>query len=203
MDVDGLTAAKPARINRLWTTLAIAFPVAIFVAGFVWFMRTYVVPPEFLTDAHAIQWPGDIAAQPAPAPRLQETTGTSQPIAVPAPPRAEPQLAPPTETASLFPPPVLGEPPAAAGTASPFPALSIPATNPFASAPAAPEESSTRSATLLDPMTPQRVSELAAEPPADAQEPIAGPVPLPPRRPRLSSAVVRGPVPLPRARPVN
>jgi hypothetical protein len=32
-------------------------------------------------------------------------------------------------------------------------------------------------------------------------EPIAGPIPLPPRRPRIASPIVRGPVPLPRSRP--
>lgn len=35
----------------------------------------------------------------------------------------------------------------------------------------------------------------------DAREPIAGPIPLPPPRPRISSAIVRGNVPLPRPRP--
>ena len=35
----------------------------------------------------------------------------------------------------------------------------------------------------------------------DASEPIAGPIPMPPPRPRISSAVVRGNVPLPRPRP--
>jgi hypothetical protein len=37
----------------------------------------------------------------------------------------------------------------------------------------------------------------------EASEPIAGPVPLPHPRPRISAAVVRGAVPLPRPRPSN
>jgi hypothetical protein len=36
---------------------------------------------------------------------------------------------------------------------------------------------------------------------SDASEPIAGPIPLPPPRPRISSAIARGNVPLPRPRP--
>jgi hypothetical protein len=51
------------------------------------------------------------------------------------------------------------------------------------------------------PGQPRQVQRLAPEPGATASEPRNGPVPLPPRRPRISGAELDGSVPLPRPRP--
>jgi hypothetical protein len=51
------------------------------------------------------------------------------------------------------------------------------------------------------PGPPRQVQRPAAEPDVIASEPPSGPVPLPPRRPRVSDADLDGPVPLPRPRP--
>ena len=44
---------------------------------------------------------------------------------------------------------------------------------------------------------------MAAAPVLEPSEPIAGPIPLPPMRPRLTVAQITGAVPLPRPRPAE
>ena len=54
------------------------------------------------------------------------------------------------------------------------------------------------------PGPPRQVQSFAAvEPEVAAGEAIAGPIPLPPPRPRVSTAIVSGGVPLPRPRPAS
>lgn len=196
MDIDSLTAAEPVRINRLWATLAIAVPLVIFVTGFVWFMRTYVVPPEFTADAQPVLASAESPMRAAPAP--PETTGQSlQVSAAPAAPEPPPTLPAPLVSSPFPSPPVPGAP-APVARESPFPS-SVPAASPFPP-PAPPDETSTRAVNLPGPMTRGQQSTVTAEPLAGPEQPNAEPVP---RRPRITVAVARGPVPLPRPRPVN
>ena len=189
MNVDGLTAAEPARFRRLWLVLAAILPVVVFAGGAAWFIRTYVAPPTIaITAAPALASVEPTASTPPPLP---ETTGTSRPAIAAEPPQPAPPMRP-AETPAL---------------ASPFPPPPAPAAGVFPPPPAPPDslpsgERVTLAAAPQPDATPADAPALV-DPQPEIGHTIDGPVPLPPRRPRISLAVVRGPVPLPRPRPGN
>ena len=124
-----------------------------------------------------------MAAIPAPMVLAAVPVKAPAPTAAPAPAPANPA---PTATS---------EAPAAE---VPAPATAVPV---FASLAAAPPllSPATAPAAFADPARDAAMPNLVLEP----SEPIAGPIPLPPTRPRITVAQVIGAVPLPRPRPAE
>lgn len=177
MEVDGLTAAEPERTSTVLLALAVILPVGLFAAAAAWFIHTYVAPPTVEIPSQ----PALAAVEPPPA-----TTGVSTRVAPPEP--AQTVAPDPQASASVFPAPP--QPAQSVWPAAPAPSSNSPWPN-VAAAPAPPA------------LAPVPEPPVAAEQPAEVELPAAEAVPLPPRRPRISLAVVRGPVPLPRPRPGN
>jgi hypothetical protein len=178
MNVDDMTAAEPPRIKRLWLVVALLLPIALFGAGAAWFIRTYVDPPTVAIPQPMTLASADstavIAAEPEPAPAA-------------GPPAAEP-AAETTGGAVRWPDPPRPQAPP----------------NVFASMPMAPPPWPSAAMSAPSSPAPTPAPAFASTDTAiEAGEPIAGPVPLPHPRPRISAAAVRGPVPLPRPRPSN
>jgi hypothetical protein len=176
--VDGMTAA--ARPHKRWLIAAVALivPLVLIVGAAAWFVRTYVMPPRVSIEPMAFsptvaQVPPAEPGTPATSsPAVPETTGTAS---------AQARMSnPPPATAPAPPaPPILQ--PFRYSTNSEEVWAAVPLPGPPRMAP------------------PQENSQQNSQ--ANSTEPIAGPVPLPPRRPRLSEQSVRTVVPLPRPRP--
>jgi hypothetical protein len=190
MDVDGLTAAEPKRIRRVLLVVAAIIPLAAFVAGFAWFMRTYVVPPTLTAETV-------LASADPPMASPKSATKTEIKATEPQQPQVTVELKPAPEQPGAFPPPPR---PAASAFASPPQPDSVFPT-PLAP-PVSADTPSTRSVAAATPAPePQPATAVTPETDTQASLPITGPIPLPPRRPRFSLARVRGPVPLPKPRP--
>lgn len=172
--VDGMTAAARPRKRWLIAAVALIVPLLLIVGAASWFVRTYVMPPRVAIEPLAFS-PTVTQAPPA----TQGTPGTSSPA-----------VSETTGTAATQAP--LSAPPPA-----PTPALAAPPIpQPF--------RYSTNSEEVWAAVQlpgPPRTPPPQENSQENSNEPIAGPVPLPPRRPRLSEQSARTAVPLPRPRP--
>ena len=186
MEFEGnLTLERPP--SRRWVpVVAVVVPVAAFVLMAAWFIRAYVAPLMA-----AIPAPMELAAIPSNAP------ARSAKIAPSAPALAAPDLA----AAAA---PATAAKPEAPLSMAPVQAAPMPVFASLAAAPPTLNTTEQPAAAFADPSpdNPKRSLETNAMAPAlDSSEPITGPIPLPPMRPRLMVAQVTGVVPLPRSRP--
>jgi hypothetical protein len=174
MELEGTLQVERRPMRRWIPIVGVIVPVVAFVAVAGWFIRAFVAPPMV-----AIPSPAMLAeAPPAPFETRVDMTAP-QPAAAE---RAAPARETYTPATSML---------ASASTASP--ALAT------ASSTAAPPPPMTTPAAATVPADPAAVAQAAAIEPG---EPIQGPIPLPPRRPRVMVAqAAGGPVPLPRPRP--
>lgn len=181
MDYDLMTAAEPPRKRRLLGALAMFLPVVIVAAGAAWFVRVFVAPPSIAIPEAPLLASADSTPAPEPPP---------PPVA--AVQKAEPTPEPVRETTGNSAPPPTSSPwslPMIAGLPGPGTSIWPPA----GTAARAPQDTA--------PMSSPTMS--SPEMSIDASEPIAGPIPLPHPRPRISTAIARGNVPLPRPRPTG
>jgi hypothetical protein len=204
-DLTGTFEVERSRPRRWVTIVALIVPVIAVVLSAAWFVRAFVAPPTVviptpmvLASAPSV---ADVAAADGQnaavaeararlADRLTETSGKS--VYTPGLPMvASLAAAPPA------PPPPVAEP--IASTPPPPSSEPEPMVNPTALA-AAPDTPTAPSALVVDP-EPAALAEIGPG------EPIQGPIPVPPRRPRVTVATVAhavaGRVPLPRPRPVD
>jgi hypothetical protein len=202
-DLTGTFEVERSRPRRWVTIVALIVPVIAVVLSAAWFVRAFVAPPTVviptpmvLASAPSV---ADVAAADGQnaavaeararlADRLTETSGKS--VYTPGLPMvaslaAAPPAPPPVADASAPPPPSSSEPELVVGST----ALA-----------AAPDTPTAPSALVVDP-EPAALAEIGPG------EPIQGPIPVPPRRPRVTVATVvhavAGRVPLPRPRPVD
>jgi len=203
-DLTGTFEVERSRPRRWVTIVALIVPVIAVVLSAAWFVRAFVAPPTVviptpmvLASAPSV---ADVAAADGQdaavaeararlADRMTETSGKSvytpglpMVASLAAAPPAPPPVAEPIASA---PPPSSSEPELVVGSTA------------LAAAPDAP---TAPSALVADP-------EPAAPAEIEPGEPIQGPIPVPPRRPRVTVATVvhavAGRVPLPRPRPVD
>jgi hypothetical protein len=200
MNVDDLTAAESPHQGRWWYIIGALIPLVLFGAAAIGFIHTYVVPPTVAISATTVLGP----AQPSnePVKLASETTGFAQPQAAPDPPQPaaspQPEPASPDAPAGALPPSF--QPDASVFPPPPMPPTATPQT--WSQVAGVAVTSDTRAP--APGAAPDPAASIAGDvAPPEAGTPIAGPIPLPPHRPRFSVVVVRGPVPLPRARPTN
>jgi hypothetical protein len=190
---DGVVAVKRSRARRWVTVLGVVVPVTVVTAFGAWFVRSHIIPPNIVI-------PSPMALASAPPTILLPAAETDGRAAA-----AEPQ-SPPTAMRTAASAAV--EPPAGGSTAGETipsgAAVDIAGTTP---SPPLPMFQSLALAPPAAPFGPPPFAHAdpgrappAAEP-VEAGVPIAGPVPLPPRRPRAAVARAPGPVPLPPIRP--
>jgi hypothetical protein len=198
MQLEGTLNLERKRVQRWVPIVAIVVPVFLFVAAATWFIRAFVAPP--------------MVAIPAPMTMAAATLPERHP-----PPVAS-QLSAPSASAVVS--------PSSTGAIEPTSPRTLPMFATFAIAPPA---ASLRRAPMMEQLEPNAASSPAespgppaenAGPPTDAladlskdrsdgiataaldpSEPLAGPIPLPPQRRRVSALQPAGPVPLPRPRP--
>lgn len=183
---DDLVAVERTRIRKSVTVAAIVLPVLIVAGLAAWFLRSHVLPPMVVI-------PGAMELA---------SVASNPPIAATPPARERPTL--PAAHGSR----PISETVGAAPTADPAPPdartaeapAALPATPLFASLALAPPAASLGRAPAAY-AEPGR--DVAPEPAIEAGPSLAEPVPLPPRRPLVSVALVSGAVPLPRPRPAQ
>jgi hypothetical protein len=197
---------------RRWVTIvAVVVPVIAVVISAAWFVRAFVAPPTIMIPAPmvlaAAPPPVDVQASDARNPATAEapagmtdriadrmTDSSSNSVYTPGLPAfASLAAAPPTPKVESAAAPVMAPPPI---TSAPQPTPALP---PWAAGPTV----------MIAPPAPSAATAIpdpAPEPQAEIQpgEPIQGPIPIPPRKPRLTVAhVAIGAVPLPRPRPAE
>lgn len=167
---DGVAPARPGRARRFFAGLIVAIAVLAVVASVLWFLRAFVVPPTI-----SISGPMTLAGAPpeAPAPPAATDGRASVPETAPQPAQSAAQESSQGSAAPA---------PADSGPPPPLPMMqSLALAPPMLTFSAPPPNSATPSPEQIEPGVP-----------------IAGPIPLPPRRPRASAARSAAPVPLPR-----
>jgi hypothetical protein len=191
LELQGNIVLDRAPTRRWVSIIAVVIPAAAFGMFASWFIRAYVAPPmvkipsPMIVASAAPQMPVSAESQieapmpdaPAPLPVVSQAPEPDVAQVSVMPPAAEPAAPPPTSLPMLQ-------------------ALSVelPATSP------PPAEQ----AQEQPPMTTGVAQATMIEAPGpEAAEPIAGPVPLPRSKPRISLARIIGPVPLPRPKPAE
>jgi hypothetical protein len=175
LDVDDLTGVERPRMRALSTALAVVLPVLAFVGAAALFVRSYVLPPSI-----AIGVPMQLASEHY-APASDEPSVTTQ------------TARETTGSVGLRPDPPEPVPAASTRVSSVWDSVPIPAMSPAAVALPA-DAVAAFSSPASDPAG-------AAGALLTDAAPLAGPIPLPPLRPRFQVASVRGAVPMPRPRP--
>lgn len=209
-DLPGTFEVERPRSRRWVAIVALTIPVIAVVLSAAWFVRAFVAPPTVMipapielasapsaTDVQGSDTPNTAVAEARArlADKMTESTGsTGSSVYTPTQPMISSLAAAPPAPAS---------PPAVASIAPP----SVAAPPPMSSEPQA---AVTSEPVAAAPDVPPEAPAPAARPEPDTQaeiepgEPIQGPIPVPPRKPRFTVAhVVTGPVPLPRPRPAE
>jgi hypothetical protein len=189
MELDDTHILARRRRRRWVSIVAIVLPVVAAVGVVAWFIRAFVAPPMTRIPSPMIAASVPHAAAPAPieaksaaAPTTSPTVPAAEPVEMAAPQPQPPRSRPPP------PEPQAEEVPAAIPQVPMIDSLAFaPPTTGFG-APAAPVEAAPNSLT---------------EPPNETAQPVAEPIPMPRRRPRISVAAATGEVPLPRPRPIS
>jgi len=198
-DLTGTFEVERSPPRRWVTIVALIVPVIAVVLSAAWFVRAFVAPPTVMVPTPMVLASAPSAADVPPADAQNAAVAEARA-------RLADRL---TETSgkSVYTP---GLPMVASLAAAPPP----PVAEPIASVPPPPSSepelvvSSTALAAASDtPIAPPAsVADPEPAPPAEIEpgEPIQGPIPVPPRRPRVTVAhAVAGRVPLPRPRPVD
>jgi hypothetical protein len=199
MQLEGSFNLERRRVQRWVPIVAIVVPVFLFVTGTTWFIRAFVAPPMAAIPAPmttAAIRPPERLTLPAPSPQPPQQEKAAVPAYAEAsnPTAALPMfgtfaLAPPSASLRTAPPAVV-----APDLDTPLPPIQADNANPAPAADAAPPPVTVAS-------LPQEAPEVAATAALEFGEPIAGPIPLPPQRPPISTLQAEVRVPLPRARP--
>lgn len=184
MELEGNILLERAPTRRWVSIIAVVIPAAAFAMLATWFIRVYIAPPTVAIPSPMMM--ASAAPQP-PAPQ--------QPIETRLPDPPPPTAAVSVAQVSITPP-----------TAEPVPPpTTLPMLDTLSAAPPAadlPRAEPAQEASSLK-TTGVAQSATAEDSAPEASEPIAGPVPLPRSKPRLSLARLTGPVPLPRPKPVE
>jgi hypothetical protein len=200
-DLTGTFEVERSRPRRWVTIAALIGPVIAVVLSAAWFVRAFVAPPTVVV-------PTPMVLASAPPVANVAAVDTQNSAVAEARARLADRM---TETSgkSVYTPGL----PMVASLATAPPAPPPPVAEQIASAPPPPSEpeplvSSTALAAETEPPTAPSalVADPESPPPAEIEpaEPIQGPIPVPPRRPRVTVAhAVAGRVPLPRPRPVD
>jgi hypothetical protein len=209
-DLPGTFEVERPRSRRWVAIVALTIPVIAVVLSAAWFVRAFVAPPTVMIPATievaSAPYVADVQgsdtqnaavadARVRLADKMTESTGsTGSSVYTPTLPMIGSIAAAPQAPAS---------PPAMASVAPP----SVAAPRPMSSE-QQPAVTSQPVAAAPDVQTEPRARAANPEPDTQAEiepgEPIQGPIPVPPRKPRFTVAhVVSGPVPLPRPRPTE
>jgi hypothetical protein len=199
MRLEGSYDFEHRRVQRWVPIVAIVIPVFLFVTGTTWFIRAFIAPPLATIPA-----PVAVATAPNPAPRAPSPqpakaesraavayAGTPEPpFTAPLPMFATFALAPP-RASLLTAPPATVEP-------EPNPGPAGEQLEERASTPGPNPEPSPEIVASL-PQGAAAGSETAVA--AEASQPLAGPIPLPLPKRRISALSSDSQVPLPRSSP--
>jgi hypothetical protein len=205
MRLEGTLDFEHRRVQRWVPFVAIVIPVFLFVTGAAWFIRAFIAPPMA-----AIPSPSAIAAaappseRPSPEPS-QASARDEKPAVMAYAGRTEPASPPPLPmpvfASFAIAPPMASlrtAPPATAEPEPPITALPAPENQPpdgASDAAAAPPPD------IVASLPQERNTDATVAAIPESGTPIAGPIPLPPQRPRLAATSADGHVPLPRTPP--
>lgn len=204
-DLPGTFEVERPRSRRGVVIVALTIPVIAVVLSAAWFVRAFVAPPTVMI-------PAPIEQASAPSAADVQGSDTQNPAVAEARARLADKMTESTGSSVYTPtlpmiatlaaaPPAPTSPPAVASIAPPSAAVPPPMSS-------EPQPALTSEPVVAAPDVQTEPPAPAAHPEPDTQaeiapgEPIQGPIPVPPRKPRFTVAhVVTGPVPLPRPRP--
>jgi len=186
LELQGNILLERAPTRRWVSIIAVVIPAAAFAMLATWFIRAYVAPPTISVPSPMVV--ASAAPQEPASPRQIETK---------IPEAAAPAAVVSVAQVSITPPPAVEVP-------APPPA-SLPMLDTLSAAPPAAELPPAQPAEEPSPAATTGVAHAAqpAEPAPAESEPMAGSIPMPRAKPRLSMARVTGPVPLPRPKPAE